>query len=204
MDKQLLQQSEIENRIFTIRGMQVMLDRDLAELYGVQTKRLNEQVKRNFERFPDSFRFQLSTDECLELVANCDRLQNLKHTTSNPFVFTEQGVAMLSGVLNSEVAIKVSIRIIQTFVELRKTLFSNKGLLHRMDRFEIQLADHGKKFQQIFNALENRSSHPEQGIFFDGQLFDAYTFVSDLIRSAKTDIINYYEHPTNPLTLFRP
>src|SRR5699024_5160496 len=105
---EIISQKHIENRIFNIRGAQVMLDRDLAEMYQVEVKRLNEQVKRNIERFPELFRFQLNDDEKNELVANCDRFETLKHSSYNPYAFTEQGVAMLSAVLRSDVAVKVS------------------------------------------------------------------------------------------------
>lgn len=124
----------IENRILTIRGKQVMVDRDLAELYQVDTKVLNQAVKRNIERFPESFRFQLNTDEKIELVTNCDRFSALKHSSVNPYVFTEQGVAMLSAVLKSDTAIHTSIRIIEAFVDMRNFLMNNASIFHRMER----------------------------------------------------------------------
>ena len=110
----------VESRIMSIRGKQIMIDRDLAELYGVETKRLNEAVKRNIERFPERFRFQLTKEEMAELVANCDRFNSLKHSTVRSYAFTEQGVAMLSTVLRSETAIRVSIRIMDAFVAMRR------------------------------------------------------------------------------------
>ena len=116
----------ITNRIFTIRGEQVMLDRDLAEMYQVQVKRLNEQVRRNINRFPESFRFQLSNEEKDELVANCDRFEPLKHSSVNPHVFTEQGVAMLSAVLRSDIAIQISIQIINFAKVLRNLYYAKK------------------------------------------------------------------------------
>lgn len=179
----------IENRIFTIRGLQVMVDRDLAELYQVETKRLNEQVKRNRNRFPEPFRFQLNDKELTELVANCDRFQTLKHSSTNPYVFTEQGVSMLSAVLRSTIAIKVSIAIMNAFVEMRKQLVGNDLILHRLDRVEQKQLETDNKFEQVFRALESRNQPPEKGVFFDGQVFDAYSFVADLIRSAKQSII---------------
>ena len=115
----------IEKRIFTIRGKQVMIDRDLAELYAVQTKRINEQMKRNINRFPLRFCLQKSVNELNELIAFCDRFYKLKHSTSLPYAFTEQGVAMLSAVLKSEIAVNVSIQIIDAFVEMRKALNQN-------------------------------------------------------------------------------
>lgn len=116
----MLSQKEIENRIFTFQGVQVMIDRDLAEIYGVETKALNQAVKRNIERFPAQFRFQLTEHEKNELVTNCDRFDKLKHSSVSSYAFTEQGVAMLSAVLRSGTAIKVSIQIMQAFVEMRK------------------------------------------------------------------------------------
>ncbi len=106
----LIPLKNIQNYIFTIRGLQVMIDRDLAEMYGVENKRLNEQVKRNIERFPNKFRFQLTDDEKTELVANCDRFEKVKHSSANPYAFTEQGISMLSAVLRSNTAIQVSIK----------------------------------------------------------------------------------------------
>ncbi len=123
---------EIETRIFTIRRMQVMLDRDLAYFYQVTTKALNQAVKRNILRFPEDFMFQLTTIEKIELVTNCDRLEKLKHSTALPFVFTEHGVAMLSSVLRSEAALEINISIIRTFVQFRNDIESGKILLQRL------------------------------------------------------------------------
>lgn len=180
---------EIENRIFTIRGIQVMIDADLAEMYGVETKVMNQAVKRNIHRFPTNFRFQLSEIEKTELVTFCDRFNPLKHSSASPYAFTEQGVAMLSGVLKSEIAVKVSIQIINTFVEMRKTLTENAGLFQRLDKIELKQIETDQKFEQIFKALENKNQQPEKGVFYDGQIFDAYSFVSDLIRKAQSSII---------------
>lgn len=201
---------DIENRIFTFQGQQVMIDRDLAELYQVETKVLNQAVKRNISRFPESFRFQLNETELNELVANCDRFGHLgsQNVTSNsrsqnvtlnhalgknikyrPYVFTEQGVAMLSAVLRSDVAIQVSIQIMNAFIAMRKQLSSNQLILQRMDRVELKQVESDQKFERIFKALESKTPTPEQGIFFDGQVFDAYQFVSDLVRKAKKSIL---------------
>ena len=181
-------QNEIENRIFTMRGMQVMIDRDLAELYGVLTKRINEQVKRNASRFPEQFCFQLNEYEKIELVANCDRFKSLKHSSSFPIVFTEQGVAMLSAILRSETAVTVSIQIINAFVQMRKFITRNAALFQRLESVEHKQRDADEKFERIFKALESHEPQPENGIFFDGQIFDAYVFISDLIRSATKSI----------------
>lgn len=179
----------IESRIYTMRGVQVMVDRDLAELYGVETKRLNEAVKRNIERFPDKFRFQLTDDEKLKLVADCDRFKLLKHSSSNPFVFTEQGIAMISAVLRSETAIEVSIRIMEAFVAMRKYLVANAQLFQRIDRLEMSQLETNHKLDVIFKQLEDKAIKDNQGIFFDGQIFDAYVFISRLIKQARREII---------------
>jgi hypothetical protein len=202
MSKELaISQKQIESRIFSIRNNQVMIDRDLAEMYQVEVKRLNEQVKRNIERFPESFRFQLTEDEKNELVANCDRFETLKHSSNNPYAFTEQGVAMLSAVLRSETAIKVSIQIMGAFVEMRKILSNHSGLLQRMEGFERKQIETDQKFEQVFKALESKDVIPTQGVFFDGQIFDAYELASKIIRSAKESIMlidNYIDE--NALT----
>jgi hypothetical protein len=195
----MISQEEIENRIFTIRGQQVMIDRDLGEVYCVDTKVLNQAVKRNLERFPDSFRFQLSEEEKNELVTNCDRFNKLKHSTSNPFAFTEQGVAMLSAVLRSETAIRVSIQIIKTFVALRKITTENQLLFKRLEKVELKQLETDQKFDKIFKALESKDHIPNQGVFFEGEVFDAYELTSRIIRSAKSSIIlidNYINETT--------
>jgi len=194
---------QIQNRIFTIREVQVMIDRDLSEMYQVETKALNQAVKRNLERFPKAFRFQLTNDEKNELVTDCDQFENLKYSTVNPYAFTEQGVSMLSAVLRNDVAITVSIQIMNAFVEMRKFIATNAGIFQRLDKIEQRLIGADNKFEQIFKALENKSIKPRQGIFFDGQVFDAWQFISDLIRSAKKSITlidNYIDDTV--LTLF--
>lgn len=155
MNKQIqISEQRITNRIYTIRGHQVMIDRDLAEMYQVEVKRLNEQVKRNIERFPECFRFQLNNQERNELVANCDRFETLKHSQINPYAFTEQGVAMLSAVLRSDVAVRVSIQIINAFVQMRR-IIGEETIQHlRFSNIENKLIEHDQKFSQIFSALE--------------------------------------------------
>ncbi len=200
MSKELtISQNQIENRIFIFRNTHVMIDRDLAELYQVEVKRLNEQVKRNIERFPETFRFQLYDNEKNKLVANCDRFESLKHSTNYPYAFTEQGVAMLSAVLHSEIAIKVSIQIINAFVEMRKLIASHSGLLQRMENIERKQFEADQKFEKVFKALESKNIIPNQGVFFNGQVFDAYELASKIIRSAKTSIVlidNYIDEST--------
>lgn len=189
MSKEIkISEQHITNRIFSIRGEQVMIDRDLAEMYQVQVKRLNEQVKRNIERFPESFRFQLNDEERNKLVANCDRFKTLKHSSVNPYAFTEQGVAMLSAVLRSDVAVQISIQIMNAFVQMRKLIGQETVQQLRLSNIENRLVEHDQKFDQLFKALE-REELPEKGIFYDGQVFDAYTFVADLIRKANKSLI---------------
>jgi hypothetical protein len=168
-----------------------MIDRDLAELYQVEVKRLNEQVKRNIERFPEDFRFQLNNNEKNELVANCDRFETLKHSSSNPFAFTEQGVAMLSAVLRSDIAVQVSIQIIKAFVAMRKLISAHGGLLQRMEGIERKQLETDQKIEAVFKALERKDAIPNQGVFFDGQVFDAYELASRIIRSARKNIVPF-------------
>jgi len=191
-DNTIIPLKYIQGMIFTIRGVPVMVDRDLADIYQVENKRLNEQVKRNLSRFPKAFRFQLTDAEKEQLVANCDRFDSMKHASSNPYVFTEQGVSMLSAVLRSETAIKVSIQIINAFVEMRHFLQSNADLFARIDSVEKRQLQFESKteahFEKVFEALE-AAEPPKQGIFYDGQVHDAHTFVSDLIRKARKSLI---------------
>lgn len=178
----------IESRILTVRDKQVMVDRDLAELYGVDTKRLNEQVKRNIERFPQTFRFQLTKEEKDELVTNCDRFSSLKYSSSNPFVFTEQGVAMLSAVLKSDTAIRTSIRIIEAFVAMRNFLMNNASIFHRIERIEMKQLKTDEKVDAILDKL-NANSEIKEGVFFEGQIFEAYVLIADLFRKANRRIV---------------
>jgi hypothetical protein len=203
--KELIGYNRIQSCIYSIRGLQVMLDSDLSTLYGVEVKRLNEQVKRNIERFPAEFMFQLTTDEYDFLRYQPGTLKNIQNLKSqiatsswggkrkNPYAFTEQGVAMLAGVLKSETAVKTSIQIINAFVAMRRFIATNANIFLRLDTVERKQLEHkidaDKKFKKIFNAIESKEILPKQGIFFDGQIFDAYKFVSDLFRSAKKSIV---------------
>ena len=185
----------ITRQILVIRDKQVMLDRDLATLYGVETKRINEQVKRNKERFPEDFCFQIDKSEFKELVANCDRFNKLKHSSSRSFAFTEQGIAMLSSVLKSETAIRVNIAIMRAFVAARQILMQNGGLVNRLFNVEskmleqdARLLEHDHKFDTIFEAMD-RGELKSKGLFYNNQEFDAYVFVCGLIRQAKRRIV---------------
>lgn len=179
----------IEERIFNIRGKQVMIDRDLALLYGVETKALNQAVKRNIERFPESFMFQLKRNEFEELVTICDRFIKLKHASSMPHVFTEQGVAMLSSVLRSPTAVSVSIRIMESFVKLRQFQMLNSYMFQRMNILETRIAETESQVENILKIIDSNQHIPAQGIFFDGQIYDAYVFVAGLVRSAERRIV---------------
>ena len=178
----------IEQLILTVRGQQIIIDRDLAVLYGVETKRLNEQVRRNIERFPERFRFQLSKDEMNELVANCDRFKMLKHSSSAPYAYTEQGISMLSTVLHSQTAVDVSIRIMDAFVAMRRFLANNAQIFQRLANIEYHQIETDKRIDEVFKRLD-ANAQPQQGIFFDGQVFDAYQFFCDLVRKAKISIV---------------
>lgn len=195
----ILSQKHIESRIFNIRDTQVMLDSDLAEMYQTETKYVNRAVKRNPNRFPDDFAFQLNDTEWKNLKFQIGTSSTHGGRRTPPYVFTEQGVAMLSAVLQTDIAIKVSVQIMKAFIQMRKLFNENIGLLQRMDGIERKLLETDHKFELVFKALENRDGIPSQGIFFDGQVFDAYELASKIIRSAKKEIIlidNYIDEST--------
>jgi len=160
--KEVILQETIEGKILLIRGHKVMLDRDLARLYGVTTKRLNEQVKRNIGRFPSDFMFQLVPIEKEEVVANCDHLKSLKFSYTLPYAFTEQGVAMLSSVLNSERAVQVNIAIMRVFVKLRRILSTHRELAHKLNELERKIEKHDSEIQSIFEAIRQLMSPPAE------------------------------------------
>ena len=188
----------IQNQIFTIRSVQVMFDSDLAEIYGVETKYLNRSVSRNIDRFPEKFRFQLTKIEFEEYEKN---LRFQFGTSENeeeilrsqiviskekrggrrylPFVFTEQGVSMLSAVLKSDIAIKISVQIMKAFIELRKNYSNNWNMLRRLNNIESRQISIENRFDEVLKAFKNSNNLPQQGIFFDGQVFDAFIFATD-------------------------
>ena len=196
---------EIKNLIYTIRGKQVMLDSDVAMLYHYPTKRINETVNRNKQRFPENFCFQLTDEEyevlrCKDITLNKDSIQENfdnslrsqiatlnenvgrgKHRKYLPYVFTEQGIAMLSGLLKNDIAIQVSINIMNAFVEMRKFLMLNGQVFERLTSMEYKLLEHDKKFDEVFNQL--------QLIFFQGQIYDAYSLIVDIIKKASKKIL---------------
>ncbi len=200
----IINEESIKDKIFTIRGLQVMLDRDLAELYEVETKVFNQAVKRNESRFPDDFRFQLTEAEYQNLRSqfvtsneqNSLRSQSVtiesnrgKHTKYLPYAFTEQGVSMLSAVLKSDIAVDISVKIIRSFVNMRKFISNNALVFQRLETLEQKQFSNDEKFNKIFEAIEAKSIQPTQGIFYDGEVYDAYLFVSNLIKSAKKSIV---------------
>ncbi len=200
MNNEIISQENIYKTIFSIRDRQVMLDSDLAILYQIETKQLNRIVKRNLDRFPARFMFQLTPTEW-------DNLRYQFGTSSEnyggrrylPKVFTEQGVAMLSAVIKSDIAIKVSIQIMETFIEMRKTISNYGELLNKVKEVEFRQDASDLKFEKIFRALENVDEIPHQGIFYNGQIFDSYKFISDIIRTANKLIIlidNYIDEST--------
>lgn len=191
-----LQPINIENKILVIRGQQVMLDRDLAELYGVETKVLNQAVKRNIERFPKDFMFVISKTEKDEVVTNCDHLQALKFSPTLPFAFTEQGVAMLSSVLKSQKAVEVNIQIMRAFVSMRHFLHNNAQIFTEINTIKNQLLEvniHQKesdrRIDELFDRMDKYAIDDTQGIFFQGQIFDAYAKFESFLQSATKEII---------------
>ena len=191
---QLPEVIDIKPMIRVIRGQQVMLDRDLAQLYGVETKRLNEQVKRNIERFPDDFMFQLNKDD-VEILKSQNATSSWGGDRRLPYAFTEQGIAMLSSVLKSQTAVDVNIRIMRAFVSMRRFIATNAQLFQRLETIEyhqLEMKQHqevtDKRIDEVFKRLD-ANIPPIQGIFYDGQVFDAYRFVSDLMRKAKRSVV---------------
>ncbi len=184
---------EIRNLIYTIRGKQVMLDSDVAMLYHYETKNVNKAMKRNIERFPEDFCFQLTDDEFENLRFQFGTLNkkvnNGKVTRKYlPYVYTEQGISMLAGVLKNDIAIQVSISIIRAFIEMRKFISSNAQVFERLTNIEYKLLDYDKKFDEIFNQLQNEDNI-KQKIFFEGQIYDAYSLIIDIIKRAKNKIV---------------
>ena len=185
-----LSQYDIEKLIVTVRGEQVLIDQDIAKLYGVTTSRLNQQAKRNIARFPESFRFQLTKEERDEVVANCDNLRSLKFYPSLPYAYTEQGIGQLSTVVHSKIAIERSIMIMNAFVAMRRFMVQNAGILMRIAHLERHQIETDEKIDKILDKIDANSPKllPEQ-IFATGCVWDAWTYVSDLVRSAKQRIV---------------
>lgn len=195
----VIDRNSIESKILNIRNKQVMLDSELAAIYGIETKVFNQAVKRNIERFPDEFRFQLTEEEMNTFFKPASRSQIVTLNSSGnlrgsnikyrPYAFTEQGVAMLSAVLRSETAVKVSIEIMNAFVQMRHYLQENANIISRLTNTETKLLEHDKNFEKIFAALESNPKPKKEGVFFQEQIFDAYTFFQNIIQKAKNEII---------------
>ncbi|MBP5481068.1 MAG: ORF6N domain-containing protein [Paludibacteraceae bacterium] len=191
----------IQNRILLIRNQQVMIDRDIAELYGVETKVLNQAVKRNADRFPDRFMFQLTKEEQSKIDSSSLRSQfvtlkkndtdNLrgKHSKYLSYAFTEQGVAMLSSVLRSPTAVQVSVKIMDAFVAMRRFLMSNAQIFQRLDSLEIHRIESDKRIDELFTRMDRYKIDDTQGIFFQGQIFDAYAKFQSFIAQAQKEIV---------------
>jgi hypothetical protein len=199
----IIDNKTIQNKIYTIRDAQVMLDRDLADLYSVETRALKQAVKRNIERFPEDFMFEL-TDVEIDFMVSQSVIPSKKHLGgAKPFVFTEQGVSTLSSVLTSDKAIKMHIDIMRAFVNMRKFISQNASIFQKIESLEKRQMSYeiknDTKVDAILNAIEEKGSPQKQHIFYDGQIFDAYLFVSDLIKSAKNSIKlidNYVDETT--------
>ena len=188
---------EIKKKIYTIRGKQVMLDNDVAKLYHYATKNINKALKRNMERFPEDFCFQLTEKELenLRFQFGTSSLEkdNYGGRRYLPYAFTEQGVAMLSGLLKNETAVQVSINIMRAFVEMRKFINENRQLFERLTNVKYKLLKHDKKFDEVFKQL-GHEENINQKIFFEGQIYDAYSLIVDIIKKAndKITIIDNY------------
>ena len=199
-----IEQHEIEDikqKIYTIRGKQVMLDSDIAIEFEVETKRINEAVKRNYKRFPEESCFQLNEKDFDSLRSQFATLKNQgrgQHRKYLPYAFTEQGVAMLSAVLHSDKAINVSIKIMNAFVEMRHFIYNNAQVFERLTNVESKLLDHDKKFEEVFNQFKIKDN-VKQKIFFNGQVYDAFSMMVDLIKKAENEFIlidNYVDIDT--------
>lgn len=192
-----VEEIDVTKLIVIVREQQVLIDRDIAMLYGVETRTLNQSVKRNIKRFPERFRFQLTKQEMQELITNCDRFESMKHVPSLPYAFTEQGISMLSAVITSQTAIDMSIRIMDAFVGMRRYFSSNANVLQRLDRVEMQQLENKQwmeqtdsKIEQILETIEERTPKllPEQ-VFPTGCVWDAWTYITELVRSAQQRIV---------------
>ena len=182
---------EIKNLIYTIRGKQVMLDSDVARLFNYATKDLNRNVKNNIERFPEYYCFQLTEEEYKSLRCKIFTLNENgrgQHRKYLPYIFTEYGITMLAGLLKSDIAVNVSIKIVNTFIEMRKFLIQNGQIFERLTNIEYKLLEHDKKFNEVFNQLQVEENI-KQKIFFEGQIYDAYSLIIDIIKKANKKIL---------------
>ena len=192
-DVEKYETDNIKNLIYTIRGKQVMIDSDVAMLYHYETKNINKAMKRNIERFPEDFCFQLTEKELKVMwFQNGTTLDNMKYRSIKylPYVYTEQGISMLAGVLKNEIAVQVSISIIRAFIEMRRFISLNGQVFQEINDIKGQLLEHDKKFDEVFDELQRKQeSEFKQSIFFDGQIYDAYSLIIDIIKKAKQKIL---------------
>lgn len=182
---------EIKNLIYIVRGKQVMLDSDVARLFGYQTKDLNRNVKNNIERFPEYYCFQLTEEEYKSLRCKNFTLNKNgrgQHRKYMPYVFTEHGITMLAGLLKSNIAVNISIKIVNTFIEMRKFLIQNGQVFDRISTLEYKQLENEKNFDKIFNMLQNKDD-VKQKIFFEGQIWDSYSLIIDIIKKANNKIV---------------
>jgi len=187
--KQLSIIDKVQYKIHTIRGVQVILDRDLAAIYQVETRVLKQAVKRNIERFPEDFMIEISNEELKNLVSQ-SVIPTMQHIGGAlPFAFTEQGVAMLSAILRSKIAIEINIEVMRAFVEMRKLIVGNAVIFQRMEKLEQKQIITETRLDGLFELIETEDVRPKQGIFYDNQVYDAYLFVTGLVKRAKTSII---------------
>lgn len=190
---QIINNEGIKNLIYTVRGKQVMLDSDVAMLFEYETKDLNRNVKNNIERFPEYYCFQLTEEEykvlrCKNFTLN--KKGRGQHRKYLPYVFTEYGITMLAGLLKSEVAINMSIRIVNTFIEIRKLIVSKGNIYDRITNVEYKLLEQDEKFDIVFDQLQSKKEQEfKQKIFFDGQIYDAYSLIIDIIKTARNKIL---------------
>ena len=204
----MLEEIKIENLIYEIRGKQVMLDSDLAKLYGVETKRINEAVKNNPDKFPERFSWKLSDAEYYDLrskISTSSWENAYGGRRYNPRVFTEQGVAMLATVLKSKTAVQVSIRIMDTFVVMRHFINENKDIFKRLTTVEYEMLECKDKIDELFDKLEPKKLE-KQKIFFKGEIYDSYSLIIDLIKEAKTKIIiidNYIDKSILDMLIYK-
>lgn len=183
----------IRNLIYTIRGKQVILDSDVAMLYNYETKNINKSMKRNINRFPRDFCFQLTKEELSTMwFQNGTTYENnIKYRSEKylPYVYTEQGISMLAGILKNEIAVQVSINIMRAFAEMRKFIANNGQVFERLTKVEYKLLEYDKKFNMVFDELQkDEETEFKQKVFFKGQIYDAYSVIIDIIKSAKTKI----------------
>ncbi|KLE11613.1 fic family toxin-antitoxin system [Aliarcobacter butzleri L355] len=188
MQDLIINENSIKDKIYTIRDKQVILDRDLAQIYGVETKHINQAVRNNQDKFMEDFYFELTDIEFEDLRSKI-LTANFSKVRIKPKVFTEQGIYMLATILKSKVASQVTVYIIKTFANMRKLISQNISMLERFERIENRLTIHDENFNKLFSALDDKTLKPSEGIFYDGQIYDSYSFINDLLKLAKSEVI---------------